>query len=822
MHKISFDKYSLLIDGNRVYIKSGAFHYFRSPGIDSATDRFRKMKASGYNAVDLYFNWAYHSKKQGEYDFSGLKDIRKVLKSAKETGLWVIARPGPFLNGELNGGGVPFWLLQDKDVIPRNRVGMEYVYSQKYMDYVKEWYDNIIPILNEFDNIILFQIENEYATESMEEDYMKTLYSWARERGIKCPIFHNDAYIAGLWADVVDIYAADIYPYINPEQDWKNDNFCFDTLDNFEEISRGFKDSSPLFIAEMQGGWFDKWTGNGYENMRKALGDEEINIMMKTAISQGVTIFNVYMGVGGTSWGNLACDEVYTSYEFTDGIDEYGLIRENLYKTKAVNYFLNSFDLTKTKMSDEPILDGTYENIYAKCRVDEINQCKWFFVRNMTEENKKLSLKDGYEVSLKPYDMKIMPVGLRLKACTLEFSDCEIFAKLSDETKEVIFMLSDSLAKLHITDFEGKKYEISADKKDFENLKFEFNGKITEFVFLTNKTSNHAWLLENKIIFNVDFVYPDETVAISETKNIAYFDIKNGFSEKSFKFDVKDKSQNLTDFDVSFCANEIDTDFDYSNWQKISQGSKLDSLSVGITDEFIWYKTQIPDDIKEITISARHLFGLYINGKEILNRNSYKYEKLQQVEETISVALEKKFLPKVQNELTILVQNLGFEKGFSNETNSPRGLVEFATTPEKKLEFCVKEGLNCDMAPRRGALTTEVAESDSPYLVKLSKKFSIEQNESLFAPKYVLLKDFDYERATIFVNGVKIGRYLKNNKNIALQEKFYIPEAFLKEENLLEVIIWEKEANITSSWGFKNDLKHVIIQLGSQAVYKLY
>src|SRR5574344_2099790 len=483
MHKISFDKYSLLIDGNRVYIKSGAFHYFRSPGEAAALDRFRKMKASGYNTVDLYFNWGYHSSARGEYDFCGIKDVRKVLMAAKDTGLWVIARPGPFLNGELNRGGVPFWLLQDKDVIPRNRVGMEYVYSQKYMDYVKEWYDNIIPILNEFDNIILFQIENEYATESMEEDYMKTLYSWARERGIKCPIFHNDAYIAGLWADVVDIYAADIYPYINPEQDWKNDNFCFDTLDNFEEISRGFKGSSPLFIAEMQGGWFDKWTGNGYENMRKALGDEEINIMMKTAISQGVTIFNVYMGVGGTSWGNLACDEVYTSYEFTAGIDEYGLIRDNLYKTKAVNYFLNSFDLTETDMngSENDILTEEQENIYAKSRNDKINLCDWLFIRNMTSEIKNLGLKCGFSISLKPYDMKILPKNLKLNACTLYFSSSEIFARLKNDKKEVLFMLADSNSKLYITDFNGEKHEISADKKDFDNQIFEFDGKITEF-----------------------------------------------------------------------------------------------------------------------------------------------------------------------------------------------------------------------------------------------------------------------------------------------------------------------------------------------------
>ena len=109
--KVTFDKYSLIIDGKRTFIKSGAFHYFRTPGEDMALDRFQKMKAGGYNTVDIYFNWNYHSQKQGEYDFSGIKDVRKVLQAAKEAGLFVIARPGPFINAEVNAGGLPFTFL---------------------------------------------------------------------------------------------------------------------------------------------------------------------------------------------------------------------------------------------------------------------------------------------------------------------------------------------------------------------------------------------------------------------------------------------------------------------------------------------------------------------------------------------------------------------------------------------------------------------------------------------------------------------------------------------------------------------------------------
>lgn len=814
--QVTYDKNSLIVDGKRVFIRSGAFHYFRTPGVELAKDRFMKLKAAGYNTVDIYFNANYHSKIEGEYDFTDIKDVKKVLEAAKEIGLYVIARPGPFINAEVNAGGFPFWLLKNKNVIPRNRIGSEYHYSPEYMEFVKEWYDQIIPIINEFDNIIAFQIENEYATDDMDEGYMRELYDMARSRGVTCPIFHNDAYNAGLWADVVDIYACDVYPYINPNQNWKQDHFCFDTLDNIEETVRCFKEDAPIFIAEMQGGWFDKWDGIGYKAMREALGDEHINIMTKTAISQGVTMFNHYMAVGGTSWDDLACDEVYTSYEFTAGIDEYGNIHPNFYKAKAINYFLQSFGLTNT---GEPETLDLGENIYAVRRKDYENDCQWLFARNMNSTDVVGQVCPTYcfqfpvPCFLRPYDMKIIAENLQLNACKIEFSDIEIFARIKNEKDEILFMIVDKNASIHL-DVAGEKIIISGDKKDYDNFKYERDGKTTQFLFITPELANRTWIVDDKVIFNADFVYSSGRIAISKTTEIAYFDLKNGFSKKYFKFQEEPKIIELKDFDVSFCAPEIDTDYNYSDWEVNESSKPLDSLSIGMHDEFIWYKAKIPNHLEEITLSARHLFAVYINGKEVLNRNSYKYEKLQQIEETISIKLDKIILNREQNELTILVQNLGFDKGFSGDTNHPRGLVEFSVKPDCKINFYVNEKL----AIERGNLV----ESESPYLVKLSTTFDVEFKENVVFSKYLYLEKFPYDRATIFLNGVKIGRYLKNNKNESLQEKFYLINTFLKPQNTLDIVIWEKASNIKTQWDFKFEMKYVIMQVGDEEIHQLY
>lgn len=796
---ITFDRYSLMVDGKRVFIKSGAFHYFRTPGEEMARDRFAKMKAGGYNCVDIYFNWNYHSPQQGVYDFSGVKDVRKVLKAAQDIGLFVIARPGPFINGEVNAGGLPFWLLKSDGVIPRNRIGTEYKYSHDYMKYIAEWYDKIIPIINEFDNVILFQIENEYATDTMEEDYMRELYKMARDRGIKCPIFHNDAYFAGLWADVVDIYALDLYPYINPNQNWKQDNFCFDTLDNVEDIFRCAKDNSPPFIAEMQSGWFDKWDGSGYKHIRDALGDEHINIMTKTALSQGVTLFNHYMAVGGTNWQDLACDEVYTSYEFTAPIDEFGIPQSNFFKAKEINYFLDSFDFTCTEPKD---FEFSQENIYTKLRCDKINNCDWLFVRNMNSAPVDLNLLQ--KVHLKPYDMKICPVNLKLKACEIEFSDVEIFARLQNEYEEVLFMIADKDANIYLKDHGI----ISGDRNDYDNFTFENDGKVTQFVFLTKRLADRSWMLGDKLIFNADYVLPNGAAAVERNTEIAYYDLKHKFAKKYCvvnEFKDYTKPVIIKDFDIDFCAPEIDLHYDYSDWKTIS--GMTDSLSCGLYDEFVWYKGKIPDNIEEITLSARHLFAVYVNGKEVLNRNSYKIEKLQEVPETIVIPLNKDILCHPVNELTVLVQNLGFDKGFSGDTNCPRGLVTFETNPMVPVQFFVREKLTLDR------------ESDNPYLTKITVNFDVDFKEDVFFAKYLSLENFWYRRATIFLNGVKIGRYIKRTH---VQDKFYLINEFLKPKNTLEIVIWEKDRNIKSAWGFKSDMKNVIIQIGTQKMYQLF
>ena len=64
-HRVTYDKYSLMIDGKRILVQSAEFHYFRLPSPDLWRDILEKEKAAGFNAISVYFDWAFHSPRAG-------------------------------------------------------------------------------------------------------------------------------------------------------------------------------------------------------------------------------------------------------------------------------------------------------------------------------------------------------------------------------------------------------------------------------------------------------------------------------------------------------------------------------------------------------------------------------------------------------------------------------------------------------------------------------------------------------------------------------------------------------------------------------------
>ncbi|MET8804950.1 beta-galactosidase [Streptomyces sp. NPDC004546] len=341
-HTVSLDGYSFLVDGKRTYLWSGEFHYFRLPSPDLWRDIFQKMKAAGFNSTSLYFDWGYHSPKPGVYDFTGVRDVDKLLDMAEEAGLYVIARPAPYINAEVDSGGLPGWLT--------TKAGDNRSDDPRFLKYADEWLTQIDRIIarhqltNGTGSVIAYQVENEYYNGSAAgRSYMKHLEDKARADGITVPLTGNNNGTFNSGTGALDVDGPDSYPQgfncSNPSK-WNG----------VPDISYDHPDGKPLYSPEFQGGAFDPWGGPGYDKCAQLINDRFASVFYKQNIAVGATAQSFYMTYGGTNWGWLGMPENYTSYDYGAAIRENRQLDPKYYEDKLIGYFTQSVaPLTKTE-----------------------------------------------------------------------------------------------------------------------------------------------------------------------------------------------------------------------------------------------------------------------------------------------------------------------------------------------------------------------------------------------------------------------------------------------------------------------------------------
>ncbi|MET8452158.1 beta-galactosidase [Streptomyces sp. NPDC005209] len=338
---MTYDGYSFKIDGKRTYLWSGEFHSFRLPSQDLWLDTLQKMKAAGFNAVSLYFDWGYHSPAPGVYDFTGVRDVDKLLDMANDLGVYVIARPGPYINAEVDGGGFPGWLS--------TKAGNTRTSDPEYLKYSDEWQTRIDAIIkrhqltNGTGSVIEYQVENEYYHGSAAgRTYMKHLEDKAKADGITVPLVGNNNGTFNSGDAALDVDGADSYPQgfdcSNPTK-WNG----------VPDISYDHVPGKPLMTAEFQGGAFDPWGGPGYDKCAQLINDQFADVFYKQNIAVGATSQNFYMTYGGTNWGWLGMPQNYTSYDYGSAIRENRQLDPKYDQDKLIGYFTQAVTpLTKT------------------------------------------------------------------------------------------------------------------------------------------------------------------------------------------------------------------------------------------------------------------------------------------------------------------------------------------------------------------------------------------------------------------------------------------------------------------------------------------
>ena len=350
--RIRYDGQCLTLDGKDVFIYSGSFHYFRCAK-ELWPARFAKIKAAGFNCVDTYIPWNLHERQapRNLNDFSqvDLRDIEEWLNLAEQAGLYVIARPGPFICAEWDRGGFPGWLITKK---PANWQEWSWFRSNdpEFIAWTRHWYDALFPLLARHQvtrkapgqpGVIMVFVENEYdhfAMDSIQRAAaVKTLTAESLAQGIDVPLVTCETDCVSGNQDPV---LRRVFNVRNAYPGW-NVNSLADDL-NKQHASQP---DAPLMIGEAQGGWFTfVWQTPAQrpdkDDYREDLVPAQINNLTLFAFQNGVTILNYYMLFGGSNLGDTAGKDIATSYDFSAAIRECGGVGEKYQRVAAIGQML--------------------------------------------------------------------------------------------------------------------------------------------------------------------------------------------------------------------------------------------------------------------------------------------------------------------------------------------------------------------------------------------------------------------------------------------------------------------------------------------------
>ena len=109
---VRWDAHSLIIGGKRVVPAMGEVHYSRIPAAEWQ-EEVQKMKEGGISIIACYVFWNHIEEIEGQYDWSGQRNLRTFLEICKEAQLPVVIRIGPFCHGEVYLGGIKVPLLRN-------------------------------------------------------------------------------------------------------------------------------------------------------------------------------------------------------------------------------------------------------------------------------------------------------------------------------------------------------------------------------------------------------------------------------------------------------------------------------------------------------------------------------------------------------------------------------------------------------------------------------------------------------------------------------------------------------------------------------------
>ena len=387
-HEINVNSRSLLFDGQPVFPVMGEMHYARVPQAEWR-DELLKMKAGGVDIVATYVFWIHHEEVQGQWDWSGQRDLKKFLQTCNDVGFKVIVRCGPWCHGEVRNGGFPDWVVAHKDWKLRSTdtnflAAVEILYGEISKQLSGELWKDGGPVIG-------IQVDNEFGGSP---NYLMALKKMAIASGLDVPLYIKTGWPAMRTpvplGELLPLFGA--YPDgfwtrgIQPMEGNSWENFIFkhtrtdtgvgnDTLGNRKSGDTSGTEKYPYLTCEIGGGMPASY------HRRINYDPRDVESVAFCQLGSGSSLMGYYMFHGGQNpEGKLSTmqessatgypnDLPVKSYDFNAPIGEFGQINPQYYWLRRLHLFLHDFGAPLAQMpATIPDLSPTNKNDFATLR----------------------------------------------------------------------------------------------------------------------------------------------------------------------------------------------------------------------------------------------------------------------------------------------------------------------------------------------------------------------------------------------------------------------------------------------------------------------
>ena len=613
---VKWDAHSLMIGGLRVIPAMGEIHYSRVPA-EEWKQEIHQMKEGGISMIACYVFWNHIEEIEGQYDWSGQRDLRTFLEICKEEQLPVVLRIGPFCHGEARNGGIPDWVFT-KGCKTRSEDKVFLSLTERYYRQIftqvqgLQWKDG--------GPVIAAQFDNEYRGSG---SYLLTLKTIAKNIGFDLPFYTRTGwpelstpvpfgeliplygdYADGFWDRSTKERAGDYYKAFNFHEGRTSSAIASEQLTYNTNGTQEKVGQYPYFTCELGGGMMTSY------HRRVYLYPEDAYSMAIVKLGSGSNLLGYYMYHGGTNpEGKLTYlnenqrtvatnynDLPVKTYDFQAPLNEFGQRNPHYYLLRKLHLFINDYATELAPMeavypNPQNIRQG--DDSFLRWSYREKDGSAFVFINNY-ERFQDLKAKTDVQFEVCGVKFPQKPITIPAK------TSCIFPVNIDGIRYATAQLIAKRDGKIYLEQIKGIPTEIAIDGKVLKNLKPKGTAQpVYKNIYLLDSDTAGKLFLE-------------EPQTATKEQTLPYNKVREAAPSRTITIGVNKVAEEPTDADFERAAAytiDLPTNHQgllrilyYGDCARLYDGDKLIDDNFYNGKEFQYGLWRLPETTKSLTL----------------------------------------------------------------------------------------------------------------------------------------------------------------------------------------------------------------------------